>query len=123
MGAASQHLPWQWRSRAALLPVPVVQELQQRYNGTATVLLEALRERLPPLDVPAMLETVQVGLRRRRWSGHALLVIQPPPCMLPPSHRLLARPCALHEDPIPHLRPCAAAGLPPVVLEPQRRGG
>lgn len=34
--------------------------MQQRYNATATALLEAFRERLLPLDVPAMLDTVQV---------------------------------------------------------------
>ncbi|PRW60843.1 family transcriptional regulator [Chlorella sorokiniana] len=36
------------------------EDLQRRYNATATTLLEAIRERLPPLDVPAMLNTVQV---------------------------------------------------------------
>lgn len=47
-------------AHASFPPCHCVQDLQHEYNATATALLQAVRERLPPLDVPAMLDRVQV---------------------------------------------------------------
>lgn len=47
-------------AHASFPPCHCVQDLQHEYNATAAALLQAVSERLPPLDVPAMLDRVQV---------------------------------------------------------------